>query len=310
MLGYMLPFTGYPYKGEEVDCPVCGSSNHGQIATSDRKMKRLSTQVCHDCGLFFTNPMPTEAELTRYYAATYRAEYQFARFRPSKVHKGLKTNEARFRADQLAQVMDLSQPMRFLDFGTGSGELPRHMASLGHAATGFEPGADFADHAEAERGKATILTGRWQDMGFAPDSFDVITCLHVLEHLSTPVEALGRLREWLAPGGVLFLEVPNMPGYEPKGPTRFHFAHVLGFSRDNLGLAAEKAGFRLLAEQAPTSMFLVRDDDPRAQEFPRDLAGTARRNAEEYGHRPPLTTRLNYHIRRTWRVLAREIGLK
>ena len=312
MLRYILPFTRYPYRGARVDCPVCGSADHHKVAGRDRKAKWLATHICRACGLFFTNPMPTEAELADYYATTYRLEYQFASIKPRASHVSRKAAEAAVRAEELGEVVNLSRPLRFLDFGTGSGELPKHMATLGHEATGFEPGESFVEYARAQAegaGTARILTGCWQDMDFAPGSFDVITCLHVLEHLPTPVAALSQLREWLAPGGVIFLEVPDMQAYHPKGPIRFHFAHVLGFSHDNLALAAEKAGLACLLERSATSVFLVHVDDERAKPAVCDLAATARRNETEYTERAPLGERLIYHVRRTARVLARELKL-
>lgn len=159
----------------------------------------------------------------------------------------------------------------------------------------------------AREGTARILSGRWQDMDFAPGNFDVITCLRVLEHLPNPIPALRRLRARLAPGGVIFLEVPGMQADHPKGPMRFHFAHVPGFSHDNLALAAENAGVACLAERGATSVFLVHSDDPRAAPAHRDLAAAARRNEKEYTETAPLSERLSYHVRRTARVLAWEL---
>lgn len=40
------------------------------------------------------------------------------------------------------------------------------------------------------------------------DSFDLIVCLHVLEHVEKLVEATGELHRLLRPGGLLFVEVP------------------------------------------------------------------------------------------------------
>ncbi|GMG82688.1 hypothetical protein LNKW23_19010 [Paralimibaculum aggregatum] len=313
-LAYFLPFTGYPYRGDTVDCPVCGSARHAPIARHDRKAKRLTTELCHDCGMFFTNPMPSEAELAAYYASVYRLEYQLARLRPRRAHSARKAGEAARRRAALGRVMDLDRPRRILEFGCGSGELAVHLAEGGHAVTGFDPHGGYTRHAReraAAHASCTIRTGRWQEMTFAPASFEAITCLHVLEHLATPVPALARMRDWLAPGGILYLEVPDMQAYEPKGPTRFHFAHVLGFCSDTLGLAARRAGFGLVSAAAPTSLFLADAADRRAAPFaldPRRLAATAARNAADYGTRPPLARRLAYHLRRIRRLLAREFG--
>lgn len=51
------------------------------------------------------------------------------------------------------------------------------------------------------------------DLNVAPyplpaDSFDLIVCLHVLEHVDQLVTATGELHRLLRPGGTLFVEVP------------------------------------------------------------------------------------------------------
>lgn len=290
-----------------VDCPVCGSAAHERILNLDRKIKRLPTHLCNACGLFFTNPMPTDEELSRYYANVYRAEYQLAFLRPRKTHKNKKQREALRRAERLSNAVDIAAPLRTLDFGCGSGEFVRRLAALGHDAHGFEPGEAYSAHAAENTEAGGVRTGSWRDMPYPAGSFDVITCLHVLEHLNAPVDALARMREWLAPDGVLYLEVPNMQGYQLKGFERFHFAHVLGFSRDTLMLAAEKAGFGLLKEDTPTSLFLVRDDDARAAPFVYDLAATAERNRTDYSEAVSPAAYVDHHLKRIGRMIRTEL---
>ena len=47
-------------------------------------------------------------------------------------------------------------------------------------------------------------------MPFAPlpRDFDTVVCLNVLEHVEKADEAVGKLVAWLAPGGVLCIQVP------------------------------------------------------------------------------------------------------
>lgn len=48
------------------------------------------------------------------------------------------------------------------------------------------------------------------DAPFAPASFDVVTCISVLEHIPTDTEALRKMWDLLKPGGTLVLTVPCM----------------------------------------------------------------------------------------------------
>ncbi len=310
LLHYFLPFTGYPYEGAEIDCPVCGSADHARIAHLDRRIKRLSTHLCHHCGLFFTNPMPTEAELERYYAETYRAEYQLAFIRPRKTHQNKKWREAERRAARLKDAAGLDAPGRTLDFGCGSGELVYHLAGLGHEARGFEPGADYGSFAQSRLGdetKSSVHVGSWREMTFAPGSFDVITFLHVLEHLNDPMAALKKCHEWLADDGVLYLETPNMQDYKIKGFDCFHFAHVLGFSGSNLKYAAKEAGFALLHEDWGTSLFLVKSGDPRGKPLDYDLAATVEKNRADYQEGVTPLAYAKKHLKRIRRLVGEEV---
>lgn len=312
LLQNLLPLTGYPYQGKLVDCPVCGADDHERIARYDRRLKRLSTHMCFKCGLFFTNPMPSSAELDRFYAATYRAEYQFAFSRPRRKHQLKKHREAEHRSNRIGEFVDLEQPVRFLDFGCGSGELVRAMATRGCEAHGFEPGADYGAFGQsklaAEAGGAnSIRVGSWRDMDYPANSFDAISCLHVLEHLNDPIAALQKIHDWLTDDGVLYLETPNMQNYPLKGFDCFHFAHVLGFSRDNLLFVLDKAGFQLLQEDRPTSFLLAKKGDPRGAPFSYDLTATARKNRSDFTAGITLFSYLMRHSRRIKKVAKAEI---
>ena len=48
------------------------------------------------------------------------------------------------------------------------------------------------------------------DLPFPDGSFDVVTCLEVLEHLASPLEAAAEIRRVLRPGGRLIATVPNV----------------------------------------------------------------------------------------------------
>jgi SAM-dependent methyltransferase len=304
MLRYFLPLTTYPYNGRSVPCPVCYSAHHTMISNLDRRLKRLPTALCDECGTFYTNPMPTEPELEKYYTTQYRLDYQGAFFRPKDKHVAKKQKEAVWRR-QIIETHSPKRQLRTLDFGCGSGELVRELANAGHIAVGFEPGkaystfaASSADHA-GSIGTYRIDQGPWRSMPYEAGSFDVISILHVLEHLSDPVAALKKAENWLKPDGLLYIEVPDMQFPALKGFKQFHFAHVIGFSRDNFLFAARKAGFELLEEMAPTS-FLMHKADMLHGKTPAeiDLKNTAVKNYRDYKKGIGFGEFLKYSTRR------------
>jgi SAM-dependent methyltransferase len=104
--------------------------------------------------------------------------------------------------------------------------------------------------------------------GVADQSLDVVICVSVLEHLSSPLATLRELRRLIAPGGVCLINVPSWRG------KRF-----LEFSAFRLGLSP------------PEEM-----DDHKAYYDPRDLwpllvqAGFLPREIRCYRHKFGLNT--------------------
>lgn len=235
-----IPLTAYAYRGEEVPCNLCGSHHRLTISHTDRRLKTLKTVACETCGLIRTDPMPTDAELDSYYGGEYRLDYQFAISKtPPRFHLRRSQRDAEARLALLQPALEGSR--RVLDFGSGSGEFLALAAKAGHEVQGIEPGESFAAFARETYGVA-VQSKVWQQVDFAPASFDVISANHVLEHLREPVSALKRMSEWLAEDGVLFVSVPNALGRRRHSFQHFHFAHVYNFTPQALIWAGLVAG--------------------------------------------------------------------
>jgi SAM-dependent methyltransferase len=99
---------------------------------------------------------------------------------------------------------------RYLDVGCGSGGALGVAQALGWHTAGVE--VDEAAAEKARRFSGRVHTGDLRDAPFAPGEFDMVTALHVLEHVPDPVAAVECMLGWLAPGGLLVVEVPNAGG--------------------------------------------------------------------------------------------------
>ena len=261
---FFLPFTSYPYKGEAVPCPGCGETDSKPLVSLDRRLKRLPTSMCSHCGLLYTNPMPTDQELSTYYQDYYRFDYQAATTAPKERHLRKRRAEA---AKRTAQVEGLLSPgMRTLDFGCGSGEFVGAMLEKGFDAHGFEPGDTYGNFARSLYGDRISVTG-WQDF-VATEPFDLVTCFHVVEHLRDPVAAMRQMAEWTRPGGLVYVEVPDLGTDDPnKGFGALHFAHLTGFNRHNFVVAAARAGLKPEQTVDPTGVIFRREEmDPQTVE--------------------------------------------
>ena len=84
---------------------------------------------------------------------------------------------------------------------------------------------------------------------FTPESFDVITCFDVLEHVYEPRRVMEKVGEWLKPGGIFYILVPNIDSAEARVfGTYWHGLelprHLFHYSPASLKFLAESAGLR------------------------------------------------------------------
>lgn len=111
-------------------------------------------------------------------------------------------------------------PQRVLQHAAGAGSLLELGVGHGHATDAFA--RRFARHVVLEGSPAVIANFRTRFPGCAAaitatffetfdtdERFDVITLGFVLEHVDDPAAILARYRRFLAPGGRMFIAVPN-----------------------------------------------------------------------------------------------------
>lgn len=95
---------------------------------------------------------------------------------------------------------------RCLDVGAGSGSIARWFArETGDSSLVVATDVDARLLAPLEVEGVHVLVHDVVVDDFPPQSFDVIHCRSVLEHLVTRDEIVGRMAAWLAPDGVLVL---------------------------------------------------------------------------------------------------------
>lgn len=102
--------------------------------------------------------------------------------------------------------LSLGETGRYLDFGCGNGATLRAAAHVlpGWKLSGYEPHIRDRAALLAIPGVRTLLT----QLDSKADRFDLITMMHVVEHIPNPANALKDVARSLAPGGHIFIQVP------------------------------------------------------------------------------------------------------
>jgi len=102
---------------------------------------------------------------------------------------------------------------KVLDLGCAGGFMAEAMAARGALVTGLDP-AVAAVAAGRARSRATgsgvvYLGGTGEQLPLADDSFDVVVCVDVLEHVQDLALVIGEVRRVLRPGGLFLFDTIN-----------------------------------------------------------------------------------------------------
>jgi SAM-dependent methyltransferase len=142
---------------------------------------------------------------------------------------------------------------RVLDAGCGSGRTLVELVDYGEAA-GLELDSDAAQLAR-DRGIAEIQVGRLEELPWPQESFDLITCLDVIEHTQNDRLALGELHRVCKPGGFLLVTVPAYQALWSMHDEANH--HYRRYSRRALREAARGAGWEIARMTSFNSVLLA-----------------------------------------------------
>jgi SAM-dependent methyltransferase len=113
----------------------------------------------------------------------------------------------------LAVIERLVRPgARLLDAGCGSGRLFTYDL---RARAGFIVGVDLTSDVGRNPNIDAPLRASLAALPFASETFDLVICKHVLEHLDEPESAFRELARVLRPQGRLLILTPNRLHYVP-----------------------------------------------------------------------------------------------
>ncbi|MDO8183814.1 MAG: class I SAM-dependent methyltransferase [bacterium] len=128
--------------------------------------------------------------------------------------------------EQLTHYLPDLFDRRMLDLGSGRGKFVLAVAALGGEVVGLEFNPSYItttlDQAKKLNLKIEVHQGVGEKLLFAGQEFGFINVAEVLEHVVDPVAVLTEVYRVLAPGGYVYLSVPNRFGLKDQ-----HF-HLYG----------------------------------------------------------------------------------
>jgi SAM-dependent methyltransferase len=279
-----------------MSCAACGQGpltlklrvarsldEQGLIPTTDAFGSALDDIVeCGACGHRQLAEMPSDADLLQLYVGA-RADHYVEEARGQGV-------TARASLEQIERHV---KPGRFLDLGCWVGFLLMEARGRGWEVTGVEPSEYAADYARREF-NLEILEQDLLSADLPKHAFDCVALGDVIEHLTDPLSALEHIAGLLAPGGVLYMTVPDsgsrlarVMGARWWGviPT-----HVQYFSRHSMTLLLRRAGYEPLEITTSPKTFTIRYYMSRIGGYSRPLAKALTKAFELIGFADGLWT--------------------
>ena len=237
-------------------CPVCGSLAFTVLFRQEFSAVDQATPVngydvvvCQRCGCGYADGIPAQEAFERYYREMSKYEYH--------QRDGAESEHDRRRmaliADVLAPYLP-SQDVRILDVGCATGRLLANLRDRGYQnVLGLDPSSACAV-AALRLYDITVFTMTLAELATTGQRFDAVVMVGVLEHLRDLDMAFDHLGMILAPGALLYLEVPDATAFAdwPNAPYQdFSTEHINFFSPLSLDNLLRRRGF--------TKVFLERN---------------------------------------------------
>lgn len=100
---------------------------------------------------------------------------------------------------------------RWLDIGCGRGGIVELLGAKAALCAGLDP--DLASLREHRADGVRLANGLIEALPCANDSFDLVTCSWIIEHLRDPAQAFAHVMRVLRPGGHFIFLTPNALNY-------------------------------------------------------------------------------------------------
>lgn len=232
-------------------CPLCQSSAiKKRFACVDEFAtgEQFDIFECTACGLAFTQNVPDEKEIDRYYESpTYISHSNTSKGLVNRVYHIVRRIMLQKKARKVEKLTGLKSG-KLLDYGAGTGHFARLMATRGWSVTAIE-----------KNGKARELA--LKEFGFEMQpvealsaikdrELDVVTMWHVMEHIQEPDRMWDELHRILGDKGIAIIAVPNSASYDAL-KYKEHWAaydvprHLWHFTPGTIAQWGEKRGFVL-----------------------------------------------------------------
>ncbi len=228
-----------PDSYEKISCPFCNSGEAIRYRDSADIVR------CVNCNTVYLRTRLTIESMERLYQS-----YGSEGFQQIPASEEEVLSHPMRRDDILAEILEFIKPQgKMLDIGCCWGAFLHNARSRGFNVEGVEITQQNAEYARSHL-NINVKTGQFINLPFQSNSYDLVTMLHVLEHIPYSKKALSIIYNILKPGGMFCGIVPNIKSFLSIAlkenwywlDPNYHYLH---FSPDILKRELLKTGFQI-----------------------------------------------------------------
>ena len=241
------------WERTEIPCAICGPGvayhvryeeqiDEGPINFTARKTptrQHFRVVECSRCGLIYSNPiLPLDTIYRLYRESPFIQEMQLK-------------SMVRDYQDQVKDLLPLlNHHDRLLEIGCSSGFFLKAALKLGFKEVwGVEPGEEAVRRADPSI-SPHIVNALFRGDLFPAESFDLICCFQVLDHLLDPNAVLRDVFTLLRPGGMVLLLNHDIRSWFPRllgeRCPMYDIEHIYLFDRNTVARLLENNGFDIV----------------------------------------------------------------
>lgn len=226
------PGAGYQVRFEE----QIGKDSINFTARKTPSRQHFRIVECNRCGLIYSNPvLPFE---------TIRRLYRHSPF----IQEAQLESMVRDYQDQVKAILPLlGRRDRLLEIGCASGFFLQAALTMGFKeVVGVEPGLAAVERADPSI-RSRIVNALFHADLFPPESFDLVCCFQVLDHLLDPNTVLRDVFKVLRPAGMVLLVNHNIRSWFPrvlgKRCPMYDIEHIYLFDKGTIARLLGNNGF-------------------------------------------------------------------
>jgi 2-polyprenyl-3-methyl-5-hydroxy-6-metoxy-1,4-benzoquinol methylase len=243
-------------KRKSIQCAVCGSYKtknafyarnlHGRHVIE--KKKRFNIFRWKRCNALFVSNINIDDETfyIKYYSEGYYNPDSIGSFELAN-KMAILLERISYRLKEKLILRSIKQiPVSILDVGCGSGIFLSYLNKNKFDRYGLEINDEGVRICKKKN--IPVISTDLMKTNFQDKKYNVVTLIHVLEHLPSPVEILKKINKIIASDGVLVLVVPNNRSFGCKigRENWFHLdcpRHLFIPSKETIKWLAEASGF-------------------------------------------------------------------